>query len=605
MSEKLRAMIKELEDLRGEMQALVVEQADLLAAVCEENRVSARNLLHYLAMRRREMRGLQERLADLGLSSLGRTETHVLKGLEAVLAVLLRLDGREAMVPAGECDRMVGGGLLKRNTGELLGMTPEGRRVRIMVTMPTEAATDYALVHDFLQHGMDCMRINCAHDEDVVWLGMIQNLRMAERETGRSCKVLMDLAGPKLRTGPVELGPGVVKMQPKRDEMGVVMKAARVWLTPVGKPELPKGIADACLPVPLRWLKSLGVGDKVKFVDARGARRTIRVSEVVGRSRWADSFETAYVTAGMELTAVYRDGLKEKLVGKVGPIDGEARALVLRVGEELVLTRGLEPGREGRIGVTLPELFDCVEEGQPIWFDDGKIGGLIRTVGVDEVIVEIMQAKPEGSKLAAEKGINLPETQLKTAALSEDDLSALEFVKQHADLVGYSFLRDVEDVRLMELKLGDSKLGVVLKIETREGFENLPVLMLEAMRRRNVGVMIARGDLAIECGFERMAEVQEQILWIAEAAHVPVIWATQVLETLAKTGRPSRAEITDAAMGERAECVMLNKGPHVLEAVRTLDDILRRMGAHNAKKMPIMRRLGVAADFGAVKDIEE
>ena len=186
MSEKLRAMIKELEDLRGEMQALVVEQADLLAAVCEENRVSARNLLHYLAMRRREMRGLQERLADLGLSSLGRTETHVLQGLEAVLAVLLRLDGREAMVPAGECDRMVGGGLLKRNTGELLGMTPEGRRVRIMVTMPTEAATDYALVHDFLQHGMDCMRINCAHDEDVVWLGMIQNLRMAERETGRS-----------------------------------------------------------------------------------------------------------------------------------------------------------------------------------------------------------------------------------------------------------------------------------------------------------------------------------------------------------------------------------------------------------------------------------
>ena len=59
-----------------------------------------------------------------------------------------------------------------------------------------------------------------------------------------------------------------------------------------------------------------------------------------------------------------------------------------------------------------------------------------------------------------------------------------------------------------------------------------------------------------------MAEVQEEILWICEAAHVPVIWATQVLETLAKEGMPSRAEITDAAMGHRAECVMLNKGPH-------------------------------------------
>lgn len=79
--------------------------------------------------------------------------------------------------------------------------------------------------------------------------------------------------------------------------------------------------------------------------------------------------------------------------------------------------------------------------------------------------------------------------------------------------------------------------------------------------------MIARGDLAVECGYERMAEVQEEILWICEAAHLPVIWATQVLESLAKKSQPSRAEITDAAMGERPECVMLNKGPHIAAAV--------------------------------------
>ena len=88
------------------------------------------------------------------------------------------------------------------------------------------------------------------------------------------------------------------------------------------------------------------------------------------------------------------------------------------------------------------------------------------------------------------------------------------------------------------------------------------------MRRPTVGVMIARGDLAVEVGFERMAEVQEEIMWICEAAHVPVIWATQVLETLAHTGRPSRAEVTDAAMSGRAECVMLNKGPYIAEAIR-------------------------------------
>ena len=89
----------------------------------------------------------------------------------------------------------------------------------------------------------------------------------------------------------------------------------------------------------------------------------------------------------------------------------------------------------------------------------------------------------------------------------------------------------------------------------------------------------------------RSAEVQEEMLWACEAAHLPVVWATQVLETLARTGRPSRAEITDAAMGERAECVMLNKGPHIMDAIRMLDDILRRMQEHQSKKRPLLRAL--------------
>jgi pyruvate kinase len=137
-------------------------------------------------------------------------------------------------------------------------------------------------------------------------------------------------------------------------------------------------------------------------------------------------------------------------------------------------------------------------------------------------------------------------------------------------------------------------VGIVLKIETRHAFSELPTLLLAAMRTGRFGVMIARGDLAVECGFERMAEVQEEILWICEAAHVPVIWATQVLESLAKTGMPSRAEVTDAAMSERAECVMLNKGPFIRDAVRTLDNILHRMQAHQTKKRSMLRPLQVA-----------
>jgi pyruvate kinase len=115
------------------------------------------------------------------------------------------------------------------------------------------------------------------------------------------------------------------------------------------------------------------------------------------------------------------------------------------------------------------------------------------------------------------------------------------------------------------------------------------------MRRPPLAVMVARGDLAVELGFERLAEVQEEILWLCEASHVPAIWATQVLDTLAKTGVPSRAEITDAAAGVAAECVMLNKGPHMEAALRTLVDILHRMERHHYKKRSIFRRLRVSA----------
>jgi pyruvate kinase len=197
----------------------------------------------------------------------------------------------------------------------------------------------------------------------------------------------------------------------------------------------------------------------------------------------------------------------------------------------------------------------------------------------------------------------LPDSELELPALTEKDIQDLAMIAKEADMVGLSFVqrgKDVETLRTHLRNLGAPELGIVLKIETRRGFENLPELLFAAMAGKAAGVMIARGDLAVECGYERLAEVQEEILWAAEAAHMPVIWATQVLETLAKTGLPSRAEITDAAMGERAECVMLNKGPYINDAIRTLDDILRRMQAHQAKKRPLLRAL---LAWGTAKEV--
>jgi pyruvate kinase len=427
----------------------------------------------------------------------------------------------------------------------------------------------------------------------------------------------MDLAGPKLRTGPVEHGPAVLKYRPKRDDFGRVVSPARIWLTPGAQPEHAPAKADASIPVPAEWLARIKPGDRVRFTDARGASRSLTITGIDGDSRWAESSRTAYIVPGLALELHPRTGrriAKSQRLASVGAIPPKPQTLRVSVGDTLVLTRSLDPGQPAkydkkkqlispaRIGVTLPEFFDCVRPGGPISLDDGKMGGIIRTVAPEKVTVEITHARPTGEKLGAEKGINVPDSQLNLSSLTKDDLKALPFVVKNADIVGYSFVRKEADVRELQARLADlggENLGIILKIETREGFDQLPALLLVAMRSRAVGVMIARGDLAIECGYQRLAEVQEEILWICEAAHMPVIWATQVLESLAKTGVPSRSEITDAAMGERAECVMLNKGPYIVTAVRILDDILRRMQSHQEKKRSMLRKLHVASAFRA------
>jgi pyruvate kinase len=597
----LSPIIEALHEVSGDMQSLVEENAPILAQIQPANQTSAINLLHYLAFRRHDLRLLQEKLSDLGLSSLGRTETHVMSSVLTVLQAISHLTSAPAPRPpalSAPCDANAGRRLLSRNTESLLGAEPEGRKVRIMVTMPSSAATDYPLVRDLLRNGMNCMRINCAHDAEPAWSNMIRNLRQAEQETGRSCKIEMDLAGPKLRTGPLQPGPPVLKIRPERDPLGRVLSPARLWLTPQATPEPPPPGATATLLLPRRWLQTTSPGDAVRFTDTRGAKRTLTITESAGKNRWAECQKTAYLAPGIVFKAT-PSGAQTRL----GPLPSVPSSLTLRPGDTLVLTRDLSPAppaSPARIGVTLPAVFACAQPGEPIWFDDGQIGGIIRQVNPEEITVEIQHAKAAGSKLGAEKGINLPETALITPALTGEDLAVLPFIARNADILAYSFVRTEEDVRLLQSHLaavGAPHLGILLKIETRQAFENLPSLLLAALGSPHVGVMIARGDLAIECGYQRLAEVQEEILWIAEAAHVPVVWATQVLESLVKKGIPSRSEITDAAMGVRAECVMLNKGPYILDAVQALHDILDRMQDHQLKKRSMLRKLAVAEDF--------
>ncbi|MCB0633995.1 MAG: pyruvate kinase [Lewinella sp.] len=505
--EKIQSIIQQMLDVRKTIAQREEEYNSWLRELHPQHIDSARNLIRYLALRTFNLRDLQAELSKIGLSSIGTSERYTLANIDNVLHLLYLLTGRryygDQLHHEHKTTVLSSWEKLQRNTINLFGNSAK-HRPHIMVTMPSEAADNYDLVCHLLNSGMNVARINCGHDDEIVWKKMIDNIRRGEAELGKSCKVYMDLAGPKIRTGEVAV---------------------------IGKKKKGKKVIDYI---------SLEIGDPLH----------LHSNSILGRN-----------------------------------------AIHSKDGHIL---------RPAKISITLPQVFEGLEEGQPIWFDDGKIGAVVKFVREDHALLEITHTGLKGGRLRAEKGINVPETDFKLPSLTDEDLSVLPFVAQYADIVGYSFVRypvDVETLRQKLLELDRPDIGIVLKIENQAAFNNLPALLLTAMKHPAIGVMIARGDLAVEVGWERISEVQEEILWICEAAHIPIIWATQVLESLAKKGTASRAEITDAAMANRAECVMLNKGPFIFEAVQLLENILSRMYAHQWKKKETLRTLSVAKRF--------
>jgi pyruvate kinase len=602
--ERTLAALRNLRERALEFEAV---HAGELGPVEPHFRNSARNLLHYLSIRQQDIRSLQQDLHGLGLSSLGVLESHVLATLNAVITNVEALAGAApSAVPAPPVDFVTGPLLLRDHARRLLGPKPRHRSVRVMVTMPGEAAVNARLIEDLLRAGMDVMRINCAHDDADAWRRMAANLRHAEQVVGRHCRIQADLAGPKLRTGPVAPVGHFLRVKPRRDPMGRMLAPSRVWLTPAAAPE-PAPPGAPLMPLDGGPADGWQVGDLLEFTDLRGRERDLRVTACVGHSAVAEAERTFYVEQGQSVS-VWRAGTP---VGtcRVGPLPGIVRPIVLETGERLVLTREATPGhsavreegerlaRPAQIHCTLEAAFDRVRPGDRVWFDDGKIGGTVEHNDGERIELKVRHAPPGGARLRAEKGINFPDTDLGLAALTDKDLDDLQAVVGFADMVALSFLRGPEDLLALEDRLhelGADRLGIVLKIENAAAFRNLPRILLASLRSPPVGVMVARGDLAVEVGFQRLSEVQEEILWLCEAAHVPVIWATQVLEGLAKAGAPSRAEVSDAVMSSRAECVMLNKGPRVVSTVEFLVDILNRMEEHHDKRMALLRRLSVS-----------
>ena len=173
-------LVRQVESLRSSIVQQTERRKAALQGLSPRRYRSAENLLHYMALRSRDIRPLQDRLERFGLSSLDKPEAHVLAAVDTVLHKLQLLSGKEFPGPgpiAGLSTVETGTNQLESNTVSLLGKYPKKRQGHIIVTMSAEAADNYLLVHQLVKSGMTCMRINCVHDGPTTWSQMIAHLR--------------------------------------------------------------------------------------------------------------------------------------------------------------------------------------------------------------------------------------------------------------------------------------------------------------------------------------------------------------------------------------------------------------------------------------------
>ncbi len=479
-----KELLKQLDALIDAVREEAQTQRLAWPTLSEDFEPSALNLAAWLALRRRDLRPLQQSLMVLGLSSLGRLEGRTLEALLAVRASLAAI-AREPIGARPTTEAFFAGQeRLRARSERMFGTTNPTRPVAVMITCPSEAAEDPDFFPQLAQRGVQAVRINCAHDDRNAWGQMIERARAAGASNGRTMRIFMDLAGPKIRTGRVS------------------------------------GDAD----------HRLQRGDQLAIA-------------------FAGSLKDAKSDFGQPVAEC-----------------------------------------------TLDAAVQAAEVGHRIFYDDGKLGLVVRRATQWGLIAEVETCPDKGVKVKTEKGLNFPDTDFDVDALTPKDLEDLDFVAAHADAIEYSFVQSADDVLRLQQALARRRedwrgLGLVLKIETARAVAHLPEILVQAAIAQPTAVMIARGDLAVEIGFNRMAEMQEEMLWLCEAAQVPAIWATQVLEHLISDGTPLRGEMTDAAMAARAECVMLNKGPYLREGVDALDTLLERMADHQHKKTPELRQL--------------
>ena len=593
MNAGLESLKTQLESLLDEISDIEICHAGYISSLDSPRKLSAVNFLHYNVLRMHDLRALQEELAINGLSSLDQCETAVKSSIDSILNLIYRLL-EEVPTPnfSDISSREEGRMLLLENFRRLFGDRKD-LYPGIMVTMPAEAAHNTGFIRKCLKNGMTCMRVDCSQDTPNEWFKMIANLRSLQSEMKLSCKVLMDLPGPNLKTG--RIVNDVIKIKPVRDRYGKIISYGQ-FLISVKEidSELPYIIVE------LESFKRLTVGEYYYFNDSRGASRKIKVSKLQNGSYLCECIKTAYINKKV-MFSDHSNNIRFYPYQIISPDP----YLFFKEGEKFYLTADRMEERmvsfkEGQrlpaVSCKCPDIFKSLKEGEKIFFDEGKIEGVIKEAHSDYVVVKVKKTFPNGAKLKSGKGINLPESQLNLPPFGANDIELVKFISKYADIIGYSFAQkaeNVKDLHALLKKVGGGHLGLILKIETVRSFAELPGLLLEAQKFPSSGIMLVRGELAVECGFVRLSEIQDEISWLAQSMHMPIIWATHVLDNLVESGLPSRAEISDVYLNNKTDMLMVNKGPFIHEAIKIIRTVNKKINRHMNKKYAQLRKLKV------------
>ena len=386
-----------------------------------------------------------------------------MESLSTITATLERLTG----VPAAPYPRpealTLGQRTIRAEREKIFGAPSEAHIQGLMATIPDAAADDPRLVRDLMHAGMGCARIDCSQSGPARWCEIIVNIRIAERELDRPCKIVMDAAGARARVAEVS-------GQEKRR----VVKGEIIVLTDDIAHAPKRGVSFSCVP----------------------------------------------------------------------------------------------PGIASRLSL-----------GDRVWINDGRIAAQVVAHSGETAHLEIVATRPKGDKIKTNKSVRFAGVDLAPLAAGRLQEETLDFIAENADACITSLVRTRDDVaklqrQLRERRGGQAAMPIILAIETAQAAEGLAQLIAQAASGNPTAVMLAEADLSIELGAERMAHLRGQLVRTCRAAHVPIAWTTAALDSLVKEGIPARAAAASVLAGSDYDCIRLDSGPNLVEALAFVMDVL-------------------------------